>query len=141
MIDETAVIADDEWLLRRIHTHHWGSPRAFEPRLPGPKVRDPDTTGISFYRQACLSDPADVLATVDPANWHAFGIVGISVASLKSLGLTVSPEPDSRINGHVVLPELRAELYGANKAAFAPLLLRLSELALQNVLRAPAAQN
>lgn len=140
MIDETVAITDDEWLLRRIHLHHWGSPRAFEPRLPGPKVRDPDLTGISLYRLDCLSDPTDVLATADPKKWYALGIVGISASSLKSLGLSVTAAPDLRIKGHVVVPELRAELYGANRAAFAPLLQSLSELAMLKVLRKPGEQ-
>lgn len=141
MIEETAAISDDEWLLRRIPQMRWGSRKAFEPRLPKGTTRDPDTTGISFFRLACLGEFSDVLAVTDPANRHLFGIAAISVSALKSLGFTVVIEQDPRIRGHVVIPELRAELYEANPASFTPLLLRLSELADQNVLRTPGAQN
>ena len=62
-------IADDEWLLRRVHRDKYRPdlvptvrPSAFEPR--GPKTRDPDHDGISFYRKSCLASPEEILRIV-----------------------------------------------------------------------------
>lgn len=130
-------VTEDEWLLRRIPVSFWDSPRAFEPRLPGKRVRDPDLTGISLYRESCLHSFKDVLATVDPAKRGSNGIVRIPVALLRELGLTVKIEPDTRVKGHVVIPEMRADAYSTNKASLVPVMLRLAESAKENVVLRP----
>lgn len=115
------------------------SPNAFEPRLPGPKVRDPDIEGISLYRQDCLASPEDILATVAEDKRHEFGIVRVPVALLQALNLTVEFRRDTRVLGHVVIPELNATAYAAGKAPFTPTLLRLAEIASEdaNIVRRP----
>ncbi len=135
---ETEPIADEEWLLRRIPAVHWLTWRAFEPRLPGKKIRNPDTTGISLYRLACLQCPEDVLAGVDAAKRPSYGIVGIPMSALKTLGFTVLIEPDPLSLGHVVIWELRASLYAVNKASYEPVLVRLAEHAGGNIILAPS---
>jgi hypothetical protein len=136
MKPETDPIADDEWLLRRVRKELLSetstlivSPNAFKPRVRGPKVREPDVEGISLYREACLSAPADILATVPNDKQHEYGIVRIPVSLLKSLNLTVQIRRDPRVRGHVVIPELNADDYEADKARFTPIYLRLAEVA------------
>jgi len=119
---ETDPITDDEWLLRRVRVEKFRtekvpliSPNAFEPRVKG---RDPDSDGISLYREACLTDVSEVLATIDTARWSEYGIVRVPVSLIKSMRLSVQSTPDDRIKGHVVIPELNAGEYEANKARF-----------------------
>jgi hypothetical protein len=57
---------------------------------------------------------------------HEFGLVRVSVSFVKSLGLTVVSKPDARINGHVVIPELNAADYQANKSRFTPVKEKLA---------------
>ncbi len=137
MKSETAPITDDEYLLRRVRVEQFRttqvplvSPNAFEPRLSG---RDPDTDGISFYRASCLADPADVLAQVPATRCHEYGIVRISVAFLRNLGLSVVNKPALGIKGHVVVAELNATDYRANKARFTTVKLRLAQEASREV--------
>jgi hypothetical protein len=146
MKPETDPITDDEYLLRRVRVEKFRnektpliSPSAFEPRVKG---RDPDTDGISLYREACLADPNDNLAAVDPARLHEYGIVRVPVAILKDLDLSIESRPDPRVLGHVVLPELNAADYEADKARFTPTKLRLAEIASEerHIVRRPSPQ-
>ena len=136
MKDEAEPITEDEWLLRRIHHDRFRtdkvpliSPSAFEPRVKG---RDPDTTGISLYRADCLADPLEALATVPADRRHEFAVVRIPMSLLKRLGLSVHSERDDRIKGHVVIPELNANDYKANKTLFTAKQLALTEEASKN---------
>ncbi|HXG08676.1 MAG TPA: hypothetical protein VNK04_02710 [Gemmataceae bacterium] len=140
---ETDPITDDEFLLRRVRIERFRtdqipiiSPNAFEPRIQG---RDPDTDGISFYRAACLNEPDEILALLDPQRWRENGIVRLSVSFLKSLNLSVVSKPDARVNGHVVIPELNSRDYQADKARFKPIMLKLAEEASkdENIVRRP----
>jgi hypothetical protein len=139
---ETDPITDDEFLLRRVRIERFRtdqvpiiSPNAFEPRTQG---RDPDTDGISFYRAACLNDPDEILPG-DPQRRRVNGIVRLSVSFLKSLNLSVVSKLDARVKGHVVIPELNAQDYQANKARFKPIMLKLAEEASkdENIVRWP----
>lgn len=143
---ETDPITDDEWLLRRVRVEKFRtdttpiiSPNAFEPRLPGPKVRDPDIDGISLYREACLMAAEDILATVVEDRRNEYGIVRIPVTLLSHLNLSVQSRPDSRILGHVVIPELNAAAYEADKARFIPIKQQLAAVASEegNIVRSP----
>lgn len=137
MIQESDEIQDDEWLLRRVALVRFRTDKtpivsytAFEPRLPK-KSRDPDISGISLYRFACLSSAKDILR-VDQIQNHA--IVGFKVSELKSLGLTVVNEPEpitneNRINGHVVIPEISCENYMIQKSELRIILNKLAEIA------------
>ena len=144
---ETEPITDDEWLLRRVRFDRFRtnkvpliSPNAFEPRV---KARDIDYDGISLYREACLESVDEVLATIDVAFWPEFGIVKISVALMKTLGLTPKYTPDDRVRGHVVLKELNADAYLADKPACRDTMLRLAEMASlpENIVRRPTMTN
>ncbi len=142
---ETDPITDDEWLLRRVRVEQFRtdklpiiSPNAFEPRIKG---RDLDTDGISLYRAACLADPSEALATVAADHRHENGIVRIPVSWLRSLGLTVKSKSDSRIKGHVVIPELNAADYKSDKARFTFIKEQLAIAASQaeNIVRQPGS--
>lgn len=143
MKDETDPITDDEWFLRRVRVEKFRtdkvptiSPNAFEPRVKG---RDPDTDGISLYRESCLASPDEVLAPVAEDRRHEYGIVRIPYSLLKSHNLTVRIVRDDRVKGHVVIPELNASDYEADKARFTPIKDRLAAVASedQNILRSP----
>jgi hypothetical protein len=143
MKEESDPITDNEWLLRRVHRNIMPggivTEAAFTPRIKG-KARDPDTNGISLYRESCLVDPTDILAEVPADKRNAVGIVRVSVALLKSLGLTVRTDHDDRVNGHVVIPELNASDYEANKAAFTFVKVQLAEQANEpdNIVKRPS---
>lgn len=99
MINENEPISDDEQLLRRVHRQYFTlsrqpliSPNAFEPRFKG---RAPDVDGISLFRKACLPSPEAILALLPSDKRKDHGIVAISVACIKSLGLTVVSKPIS----------------------------------------------
>ncbi|MCS7167271.1 MAG: hypothetical protein RMI91_11630 [Gemmatales bacterium] len=135
MKQEHEPISGDEWLLRRVHRQYFRpgqfmviSPNAFEPRVRG---RAPDTDGISLFRAACLSRPEEVLSPITPNKRKDYGVVRISVRFIKSLGLNVVSRPVPDLPGHVVIPELNAYDYAANKSRFTPIKMRLAEEASQ----------
>jgi hypothetical protein len=143
MKDEAEPITDDEWLLRRVHLDRFRtdkvplvSPGAFEPRFKG---RDPDTTGISLYRADGLADPSEALATVPADRGHEYAVVRIPMSLLKQLKLSARIEPDEPIKGPVVIPELNANDFKANKTLFTPKQLALAEEASkdENIVRRP----
>ena len=145
MKSEDDLITDDEGLLRRVRKERFRtttvaviSPNAFEPRTEG---RDPDIDGISFYREQCLADAAEILAAVVVEKRAEIGIVRVSVSFLKSLGLTVVSKPVPGIKGHIVIPELNAADYKQHKARFTPIKEKLAaEASLDaNIVRYPSA--
>lgn len=124
-------ITDDEYVLRRVFWDKFKteknpciSPSAFEPRTEG---RDPDTEGISLYRESCQNDPSDILAAMVPEKRLLNGVVRISVKRLKALGFSVLPNKDHTfgIAGHVVIPELKSKDYPSKKKSFGPNILEL----------------
>lgn len=140
MKSEDEPITDEEWLFRRVWYDRLSpalSPNAFEPRLKG---RDRDSDGISLYRQAWLSEPSDVLVTIVPEKRHLYAIVRIPVSLLRSLNLSVVSKLDERVKGHVVIPELNADDYEADKARFTPIKIKLATEAGkdENMLRRPS---
>lgn len=146
MKPETAPVSDGEWLLRRVWHERYRtnqnpiiSPNAFEPRLRG---EDRDTDGISLYRLDCQADPTDVLATVTADRRHLYAVVRVQVSTIKALGMSVCPAPDDHVKGHVVIPELNADDYAANKARFTPIKLSLATEASrdENVLVRPSQE-
>ena len=127
MKDQEAPITDDERVLRRVHTDNFMSldpprinPYAFKPQLTG---RFPDTTGISFYRQACVADHNHVLSKTDEAKRDKYGIVRIPIAFLKSLNLDVHLDDDHDepiVLGHVVMPGINSDNYTQDKDSVLP---------------------
>lgn len=143
MKKESEPVSADEWLIRRVHRDQFRlgeesiiAPRAFLPRKGG---RDIDEDGISLYRAACLSDPAEVLATVPDEKRAVQGIVRIPMALLASLGLAVRPMPDERVKGHLVVPGLDAAALRADKARVEAVceLLAVEASKPENILRQP----
>lgn len=136
MKTESDEIQDEEWLLRRVSDLRFHTDRipivsdsAFEPRLPK-NSRDPDLTGISLYRRACLESAKDILKS-DQIQNHA--VVGIKVSELKSLDLSVinDPEPaetENRVKGYVVIPELACGNYLEKKAELRLKIHKLAEI-------------
>ncbi len=137
---ETEPISDDEWLLRRVRIEEFRegsipliSANAFKPRVEG---REPDTTGISLYREACLADPSDISATVPVEKRHESGIVRTPMTEFQSGGLTVVASL-APIPGHVVVSELNADAYRADKGKFAPIKDLLATVAFENIVLHP----
>ena len=117
MKSESDAITDDEWLLRRVPRCRFRndktpfiSPGAFEPRLAG-RSHDPDLDGISLYREACLTNPDDCLLPVAADKRSEWGIVRISVAEIRELGMSAVSVHDDQVAGHVVIPELSASAF------------------------------
>jgi hypothetical protein len=106
------------------------SPNAFEPRKA-------ETEGISLFRRACLTDPADALLAIAEDKRPRYAVVAIPVALLTALGLSVRPAPIPAVPGHVLVPEVNITDYAADKARFTPIKLRLAEAASANILRRP----
>lgn len=121
MKSESDAVTDEEWLPRRVHRNQFRtgkvpfiSPGAFEPRLPG-KSRDPDSDGISLYRESCLADPEACLPPVATEKRSEWGIVRILAAEIRRLGMSVNAAHDEQIPGHVVIPELSASAFMADR--------------------------
>jgi hypothetical protein len=139
MKPETDPIADDEWLLRLVWEDRFVarqppiSPNAFEPR----GGKNPDTDGLSLFREACVDNPAEILAVVAENKRDRYGIVKIPVSMLAGLRLTVRPSPIPQVPGHVVLPELNITAYQADRPAFTPIKAKLAATASENIVRRP----
>ena len=120
--DESEPISDDEWLVRRVrydrfrdHKQPYVSPGAFEPRTGGAQ---PDEEGISLYRLSCLGSVQPILDFVaDPVKQSEVGFVQVNVSELSAIGLTVRPDKDDDLKGHVVIPELSAPAFRDAKGA------------------------
>lgn len=133
---ESDPITEDEWLIRLV----WETrvtdktpiiePNSFEPRKD-------ETDGISFFRAACLADPADVLAVIAEEKRPRYAIVQVPVSLFGQLGLIVEMAPIEKVAGHVVAANLNWTVYKSDKKRFTPIMLGLAEVASQNILRRP----
>lgn len=141
MKPESDPVSPDEMLIRLVFRDRFTarvptiSPNAFEPRVKGD---NPDKNGISLFRKDCLADPADALAVIAPDKRPLTGIVLIPYQVLAGLGLSTTPDPVGAVPGHVVIPQLNAADYTANKSAFAPIKLALAQAASENIFRRPS---
>jgi hypothetical protein len=141
MKSETDPITADEWLLRMVWEDRFTkkvpliSPRAFEPRTG----KHPDTDGLSLFREACVTNPTDVLAVIAEDKRAKYGIVRIPVAALGGLGLTVSTSRNDTVAGHVVIPELNSTAFQdkANTPFFVRTQLALAVIASANIVHTP----
>ena len=138
MKSESDEITDDEFLLRRVHYTRFRTEKcpvishsSFEPKLPGPKTRDPDVDGISLYRESCLNSPDDCLAKISDVKRSEWGVVRVPVHALKRIDLTVKPSPDDQIPGHVVIPEMSASEFENNRDFVRSSMARLAEICSQ----------
>jgi hypothetical protein len=146
MKTEDEPISDDEWLLRRVRIERFQnnrepliSPNAFEPRISG---REPDSDGISLYRNACLSSPEEILSSLPVEKRGENGNVRISAGFVRSLGLSVRSMPADGIPGHVVILELNATAYSADKSRFIAIKRELAVEAsrAENIVHFPAVR-
>jgi len=127
-------VSDDEIVLRLIwHQFHKEDdslpikPRAFHPR-------NDEATGISVFRLACVSQPVDVLAALPKIeNRPLYLIAGLSVASLRKIGLTVTPDKIEAVPGHALLGELNCNSWDTDKATWKPKVEELARIASGNI--------
>jgi hypothetical protein len=134
MKDQGDPITDDEWILRRVHRENFMTidpplvnPYAFRPQITG---RFPDTTGISFYRQTCVSNYADILAKTDAAKRIKYGILRLPIAFLKSINLCVERNDDCAepiVLGHVIMPGINSIEYVQDKDVVLPRMKTLAD--------------
>ena len=135
VIDESAPIAADEWLIRLVFWDCFIRPRAFQPR----DGRNPDTDGLSLFREACLPTPEAALAAVAEDKRDYYGIVAIPVACLAAcpFPLSVIPAPNPDVRGHAIIPELNIAAFKRDKASLARAMTFLAEIAERTIRRAP----
>jgi hypothetical protein len=134
---ETDPITADEWLIRLV----WETKVKKQEPLIAAAAFEPlsnDVDGLSLFRRACLTDPADALLVIAEEKRPRYAIVQVPVSELTTLSLSVRPAPIPTVSGHVVVPEINITDYTADKAQFAPIKLRLAEVAGANILRWPA---
>ena len=127
MKDQEDPITEDEWVLRRVHSDNFVTlnpprivPYAFKPQLTG---RFPDSTGISFCRQACVADHNDILVKTDATKRNKYGIVRLPIVFLESLKLSVQRDDDHDspiVLGHVIMPGINAQSYTEDKDSVLP---------------------
>lgn len=133
---ETDPISQDEWLIRLV----WETKVKRQEPLIAAAAFEPlknDTDGLSFFRVACLNDPADALLAVAEDKRPRYGIVQIPVSLLTDLGLSVRPAPIEAVPGHAVVPDINIADYTADKTRFTPIKSRLAEVASVNIIRRP----
>jgi hypothetical protein len=131
---ETDPLTDDEAVLRLVHLSR------YDPRAPSPVVApdflrptERDTTGVSVFRDQCLSSPEQALLAVPDAKRMLYSIVKLPIALLQSYGLSVIPDPIEEAPGHMVIPELSIERYKANKESLKKVQLLLAQFAVSSV--------
>jgi hypothetical protein len=139
-MDEHEPVDDGEFIYRRIH-RTFLDPRAPIPiQLPAFRPTANDATGLSFFRACFLAQPQDALATLAPDKAKNYYVARLAVRDVRSLGLTVVPEPvPGEPRGHAVIPELSWASYQAQKQHWKPLLVELARLASAAIVHQPAA--
>ena len=136
-MDETEPVDDSEFVYRRIHPNFYdpGLPVAVAPEAFRPSQND--TTGLSVLR-ARFAQPQDTLAGGDPAKVSGYYVARLSVRDLRTLGLTVVPEPATGgPPGHAVIPEFGWTAYQANKRRLKLIQLELAKLASADIVHRP----
>ncbi len=127
-------ITDDEWVLRRVHRKEFVNLEppeiqlyAFKPTVKGDFV---DETGISFYRQACITAIDDALAKVAKEKKCRYGVVALQVGYLRSIGLHLIRDDDQVVPivlGHVVMPGINSGNYSSSKDSVLAKMKQLSD--------------
>jgi hypothetical protein len=135
MSQQSLCLADEEFVLRRIHKNHVdpGPPPllGFTGFRPTPE----DTAGLSVYREKQISPALVAASGRKPGEYY---VVRLSVRSLRQLGLTVvAAEQTEGPAGHALIPELNLAACRQEKARLRELQVRLTELASQNIVHFP----
>src|SRR6266498_235578 len=139
MYDENEPIADDEFVLRRVHVS------AYKEQITPPILRiafqpnKNDTTGISVYRERFVK-PADTLSGIDALKRASYLVVRLAVRDLRRFGLSVTPEPNSNgPPGHAVIPELNWQAFQVDMARLKRVQVELAALASNAIVHMPKA--
>ena len=132
-MDEHDPVDDSEFVFRRIHRNFFNASMPIPIRVGAFRPNPNDTTGLSVVR-AAFGPPAGMLALIDPIRASDYYIAQLSVADLRNLGLTVTPDPVSGGPvGHAVIPELGWPAYQSQKQSLKPVLVELTKLASANI--------
>jgi hypothetical protein len=135
MNQEAARVAEEEYVLRRIHKNHVdpGPPLMIGPAAFRPTPED--TSGLSVYRENHIS-PTDLDASGRRPGEYYVG--RLHVLELRRLGLSViQDEQPQGPAGHALIPELSLPAYQQDKLKGRELQMRLAELAEQDVVFVP----
>ncbi len=135
MNHESQGLADEEFVLRRIHKNHVdpGPPVivGFTAFRPTPE----DTAGLSVYREKMVAPAIVAAGGRKPGEYY---IARLQVSSLRQLGLTVIPDEQAAgPAGHALIPELSLGACRQEKAKLREIQVRLAELASQNIVHIP----
>jgi hypothetical protein len=133
--DERQPVADDEFILRRIHKNCITAGIEFPVQRVAFEPNSKDLDGISLYRLKIISTETLAFSGRQPGEYY---IASLSVALLRSseFGLTIDPtlHPDpNQPRGHCSIRELNFSAKKSSKA----LQIRLAELASRNVVYVP----
>jgi hypothetical protein len=132
-MDEHEPVDDDEFVYRRIHRTFFDASVAIPIQFPAFRPNPNDTAGLSVFRSS-LGPPADTLAQIDPTKVKDYFVARLSVRNLRSLGLTIAPEPVlGGPLGHAIIPELSWVAYQAKKQLWKPILVELAKLASDDI--------
>ena len=122
MAIETTEVAGDELLMRRIadrqYRRHRQPPLQEAAFLP----RKLDVSGISLARRQSTAyphffTPQQLKESVENKSFReTCGVVEVKKDFVASIGLSVRPEEDPRIPGHVVIPELNHPEWEGDKS-------------------------
>jgi len=139
MKHEDTDVTDDEFLVRLVIEHKF--------RLVGTEYRlkegifnpsNNDTDGLSFYRLSCLNSPIQSLDSKKLESHDLFGLVKVTVATIRSLGWNVVRSKEELCPGHVILPQINSEDYGKDdNSDFRAKLLKLKNEAESYIIRFP----
>jgi hypothetical protein len=128
-------LADEEFVLRRIHKNQVTAGPPPVIGFVGFRPTPEDTAGLSVYREKLVSPALVAGSGRKPGEYY---VVRLSVLSLRQLGLTVVAEEQAEgLAGHALIPELSLAAYQQEKARLRELQVRLAELANQNIVHFP----
>jgi hypothetical protein len=139
-MDERDPVDDGEFVYRRIHRAFLNPTAPIPIQFPAFRPTPYDTTGLSVFRARFLVQPQDTLADAAPGKAKDYYVARLAVRDLRSLGLTVVPEPDpAGPLGHAVIAELSWSAYQAQKQRWKPILVELAKLASADIVHRPHA--
>jgi hypothetical protein len=135
MSQESQCVADEEFVLRRIHKNQVDAGPPPVIGFTGFRPTPEDTAGLSIYREKLVSPALVAASGRKPGEYF---VVRLPVRSLRQLGLTVIAEEQAEgLAGHVLIPELSLAACRQEKARLREVQVRLAELASQNIVHVP----
>jgi hypothetical protein len=135
MPESPSPIADEEFVLRRIHRNHVDPGPPPVVGFTGFRPTPGDTAGLSVYRENSISAAEVAVSGRKPGEYY---VARLSAAALRALGLSVVLDEQSQgPAGHALLPELRLDACKNDKTRLRAIQVRLAELASQNIVHHP----